>query len=72
MTCTASKDAAAEPSYVWIRGKLQKNVVAVDSDGAEYECKVMENGVDMIKQMAKKLKKITKSMRKITNHFEKV
>ena len=44
MACTASKDATAEPSYIWIRGKLQKNNVAVDSVGPEYESKVMEMG----------------------------
>ena len=59
-------------AYVWVRGKLEKKVVAVDDEGAEYQCTVMENGVDLIKQMAKKLKKMTKSMKNITKHFEKV
>ena len=73
MSCSAKDNPEATgPSYVWIRGKLEKNVMAVDSDGAEYECKLMENGVDMIKQMGKKLKKITKSIKKISKHFEKL
>ena len=41
MSCTASDSEAAEPAYVWVRGKLDKQVIAVDDEGAEYECKVM-------------------------------
>ena len=71
IACTTKDRKAAEPSYVWIRGQLEKkNVVAEDGD--EQECKVMANGFDKIKQMSQKMKQMRKSMKKMARHFEKI
>ena len=54
IACTAKDREAVEPSHVWIKGKMEKNVVAEDGDGDEHECKGLASGYEKINQMAQK------------------
>ena len=76
-TCVAEEETTAEPKYVWIKGKLEKTVVAQGEGDQKFKCNVIDGGYDKIKQMAnnmkgisRKIKRFTKSLNHITNLIE--
>ena len=76
-TCVAEEETSAEPKYVWIKGKLEKSMVAEGDGDQKFKCTVIEGGYDKIKQMAnnmkgisRKMKRFTKSLNHITNLIE--
>merc|ERR1712018_145940 len=59
-------DISGEPKYVWIDGKLTKNINDDVSADKRYKCKVVKNGQKKINRMAKDLKTYSKSIKKMS------
>eukprot|EP00092_Neocalanus_flemingeri_P006230 GFUD01006704.1.p1 GENE.GFUD01006704.1~~GFUD01006704.1.p1 ORF type:complete len:471 (+),score=143.04 GFUD01006704.1:104-1414(+) len=71
-TCVAEGETSVEPKYVWISGKLEKTVEALDDGDKKFKCKVVEGGYDKIKQMGNKMQGISKTLRKFRKQLNKM
>eukprot|EP00092_Neocalanus_flemingeri_P060297 GFUD01072253.1.p1 GENE.GFUD01072253.1~~GFUD01072253.1.p1 ORF type:complete len:437 (+),score=146.30 GFUD01072253.1:40-1350(+) len=71
-TCVAEGETSVEPNYVWISGKLEKTVEALDDGDKKFKCKVVEGGYDKIKKMGNNMQGISKTLRKFRKQLNKM
>jgi len=71
-TCIAEEDTPEEPTYVWMKGKLGKKVVAEDEKKRKFKCKVVPSGYNKLNQMVHNMKDISRMFKKFSRSFIQV
>eukprot|EP00092_Neocalanus_flemingeri_P058883 GFUD01070276.1.p1 GENE.GFUD01070276.1~~GFUD01070276.1.p1 ORF type:complete len:246 (+),score=58.86 GFUD01070276.1:3-740(+) len=71
-TCIAEEEATVEPTYVWIKGKLGKAMVAEDENKRKFTCKVVPSGFNKLNQMANNMKDISRTFKKFNRTFNQI
>eukprot|EP00092_Neocalanus_flemingeri_P005739 GFUD01006179.1.p1 GENE.GFUD01006179.1~~GFUD01006179.1.p1 ORF type:complete len:271 (+),score=67.30 GFUD01006179.1:3-815(+) len=71
-TCIAEEEATVEPTYVWIKGKLGKAMVAEDENKRKFSCKVVPSGYNKLNQMANNMKDISRTFKKFNRTFNQI
>jgi hypothetical protein len=71
-TCIAEENISVEPSYVWIKGKLVKSVVAENEENRQIKCKVVPSGYTKLNKMNQEMKDISKMFKKLSRSLNQI
>jgi len=71
-TCIGENDTSVQPTYVWMKGKLDKKVEAEDENHSKFNCKMVPNGYNKLNQMKNNMKDISRIFKKFGRTFNQI
>ena len=71
-TCIADEETSEQPTYIWMKGKVEDRVIGEDDENRKFNCEVIQKGYKKLNQMTQNMKYISRTFKKFRRSFNQL